>query len=74
MMTKTIFVKNFPSPFSEKKVEMTKKEQLKVAFKALITDMLHRIVGNLNDSDDVIAIEETANLMVKEVTIRTVLK
>ena len=54
--------------------ELTKKEQLKIAFKTLITDMLHTIVGNLNDTDDVIAINNTANLMVREVSIRTDLR
>ena len=57
-----------------KKEQLNKKTQLKIAFKRLITDMLHRIVGNLNDTDDQIAIEDTANLMVREVSIRTPLK
>lgn len=52
---------------------MTKKGQLLVAFKVLMKDMLNNMVVKIND-DDRVAINNTANLMVKEVSIRTDLR
>ena len=52
---------------------MTKKEQLKVAFKVTLKDLFNKLIGHL-DYDSRKAIDITAETLLKEVSIRTPLK
>ena len=52
---------------------MTKKEQLKVVFKQILTKMSEKIIEHLDVENQVI-IDITTNEMIKEVSMRTSLK
>ena len=52
---------------------MTKLDQIKVAFRIILKDMIIKSVGILN-IDDKVLVNQTAELMVKEVSIRTDLR
>lgn len=51
--------------------ELTKKEQLRIVFRAELTKMLHSIEYNHNETEDEVTFDETVNILLKEVSIRT---
>ena len=55
---------------------MTKKEQLKVAFRAIVFNLLDKVVApnRLLTGSIAVDLDETTNLLLKEVSIRTDLR
>lgn len=55
---------------------MTKKEQLKAAFRTILKDMMNKLGGNFSIDGDIekIVANETSELLLKEVSIRTPLR
>jgi len=53
--------------------ELTKKEQLKIAFRVLLKDLFNELIGDL-DYDNTDVIDVTADMLLREVSIHTNLK